>query len=56
MAAGENRFAPKLNKKEVIELLKRNTREHKERHKLWHENISRKDAVSVERRKTKGSS
>jgi len=41
MAAGENRFAPKLNKKEVIELLKRNTREHKERHKLWHENISR---------------
>ena len=56
MAAGENRFAPELDEKEVIELYlcslgligvgfcntKRNTREHKESHKVWHENISSK--------------
>jgi len=36
----KNRFAPELNEKEVIELLE-NTRERKESHKLWHENISR---------------
>ena len=32
MAAGENRFAPELNEKEVTELLelKRNTKGHKE--------------------------
>ena len=43
MAAGENRFAPELNEKEVIELAitKRNNREHKESRKVWHENTSR---------------
>ena len=42
MAAGENCFAPMLNEKEVIELLENEkTREHKESHKVWHENISR---------------
>ena len=43
MAAGENRFPPELNEKEVIELLENATptKEHKESHKVWHENISR---------------
>ena len=40
MAAGDNRFASELNEKEVLELLE-NTKEHKESHKVWHENISR---------------
>ena len=40
MAASEKRFAPKLNEKEIIELLE-NTREHKESLKVGHENISR---------------
>jgi len=37
MAAGENRLAPELNEKEVV-IRKRNNREHKESHKVWHEN------------------
>ena len=43
MAAGENRFAPELNEKEIIELLENAIpcREHKESHKVWHENILR---------------
>ena len=42
MVAGENRFAPELNEKEVIELLENATpRSIKKRHKVWHENISR---------------
>ena len=43
MAADKNRFAPELNENEVIKLIirKRNIREHKASHKVWHENISR---------------
>ena len=42
MAAGENRFAPELNEKEVIELLENATPESiKTSDKVWHENISR---------------
>jgi len=37
MAASENRFAPELNEKKVIELLEK----HKESHKVWRENTSR---------------
>ena len=48
MAAGENRFSPELNEKDVIELLEnRNTREHKESHKVWHENISSKSLKTL---------
>ena len=40
MAASENRFAPELIEKEVIELLENATPgEHEESHKVWHENI-----------------
>jgi len=40
---GENCCALELNEKEVIELLENATpcREHKESHKLWHNNISK---------------
>ena len=48
MAASKNRFAPELKEKEVIEPLEnpapgsiKKAREHKEIHKVWHENISR---------------
>ena len=41
-AAGENRFAPELNEKEVIELLENATPgSTKKATKVWHENISR---------------
>ena len=39
MEAGENRFAPELNEKEVIELLENATPGSIK--KPWHENISR---------------
>ena len=43
MAAGEYRFAPELNEKEVIELLENATPGsiYNEGHKVWRENISR---------------
>ena len=42
MAVGENRFAPELNEKEVIELLENATPGSvKKNSKVWHENTSR---------------
>ena len=43
MVTGENRFAPELNEKEVIELLENATTESikKATKYVWHENISR---------------
>ena len=42
MTASENRFAPELKEKEVIELLENATRGSiKKATKMWHENISR---------------